>query len=100
MKNPMVIFLFGASMAATAFAANVYPEARAKESIIAGGKTITLDHLFAERVKTFRKTGASFYYPTFVPARYSLSSIKFDSQGDPQHPDYQMEFCDKKHHYC
>ena len=85
MKNRLVIFLFGAPMAAAALIANVYPEVRAKDSIIADGKTSTLDYVFAQRVKTFRKTGASFYFPSFIPARYSLSSIKFDSEGDPQH---------------
>jgi hypothetical protein len=100
MKIPLVISLLSASLAVAAYAANVDKTTQTSESFIAGGKAIKLDHASAERVKTFRKTGAFFYYPTFVPARYSLSSIKFDSQGDVQHPDYQMEFCDKNHHFC
>ena len=97
MKDLLVTFLVGASLATAAHAAKVNQKTTAKEGLMAGGKTIMLDHVFAERVKTFRKTGATFYYPISVPARYTLSSIKFDPQGEVGHPDYQLEFCDKKH---
>jgi len=107
MKQIIAIVSFSVSLFAGAYVhpATAAPvdNAAAKQagaSIIVDGKTITFDHASAQKVKTFRKTGAAFYYPTFVPARYTLSSVKFDKMGDPQHPDYQMEFCDKKHHFC
>jgi len=67
-------------------------------NIVVDGKPIAIDQSYAKQLMTFRKLGVPLCFPTFVPARFVLSSVKLDAEEDKQHPDYKMEFRDKNNH--
>ncbi|MBS2009970.1 MAG: hypothetical protein JST01_23170 [Cyanobacteria bacterium SZAS TMP-1] len=70
----------------------------ASPGITVGGKSITLSAAQTKVIKSFKDLGVPVYFPTAVPGRFTLSSIKIDSMGDKDNPDYVIEFQDKKHH--
>ena len=104
MKRALAIVLAGVSLISVAYAnpsTGAHSDQAAKKgtsSITVAGKTIPLNKVYVQRIKTFKKLGVAVYYPSFVPARFSFSSVKFDQEGDKQNPDYDLEFRDQKHH--
>jgi hypothetical protein len=99
----VAVGMIGASMISAAYAkpapTQIAPAVnKASGAIAVGDKTITLKGIYAKRLEDIKKTGVTVFYPTFLPPRYSLSSVTVsDSEPDKLHHDYSLEFCDKKH---
>ena len=48
-----------------------------------------------ERLKSLRNRGITIFYPEFVPARFSLVSVRTDPESECKNLDYELKFCDK-----
>jgi len=68
------------------------------KTIVVGSKTIPMSDANLKTIEKVKNVGVTVYYPTFVPARFSLRSVTTeDSLKDKKHLDYGLQFCNKQH---
>lgn len=72
-------------------------ENKAGSSPTVDSKTLALSDVYLKRLEGLRKLGVTVFYPTFIPDRFSLVSVKTVAESDCPNRDYQLRFCDKKH---
>ena len=104
MSKALSVTLLGVWLLSTAYPeleATAQPNQAAKRAaneIIVGDKTLTLKDVYVKKLEKIKKTGVTVFYPTFVPARYTLSAVTIsDSPDGKPNYDYALQFCDKKH---
>jgi len=65
-----------------------------KANITAGGTTITISEAHAKKLERIKEFGVTVFYPTFVPARFSLARVTLTKADFWA---YHLRFCDRSH---
>lgn len=62
----------------------------------AAGQQARLSKLYSQEMQKASKAGVTVFYPSVVPARFSLHSFKLNESEGNKNIDYTLEFRDKK----
>src|SRR5215831_19982985 len=99
MKQALKVVSLSLSMAGFALAQQAAPGPAAqvnegKANITAGGTTITISEVHAKKLERIKEFGVTVFYPTFVPARFSLARVTLTKADFWA---YHLRFCDRSH---